>query len=80
MGGHSNQTSQYINIQRNNTSGPYGQASTSQAEPIVGNEPSSQSRQGSFIHDLSSSSLAMLIARDRAVSTLDALVNHLINK
>jgi hypothetical protein len=42
-GGHSDQTSQYINMQRNNTAGPYRQASTAQAEPTVGNEPNSQS-------------------------------------
>jgi hypothetical protein len=34
----------------------------------------------SFLHDLSPSILAKLIARDTAVSTLDALANHLINK
>jgi hypothetical protein len=34
----------------------------------------------SFLLDLSPSSLAKLIARDRAMSTLDALANHLINK
>jgi hypothetical protein len=34
----------------------------------------------SFLHDLSPSSLAKLIARDTAMSTLDALANHLINK
>jgi hypothetical protein len=49
-------------------------------KPTVGNEPSSQSHQGSFLLDISPSSLAKLIARDRAVSTLDALANHLINK
>jgi hypothetical protein len=49
-------------------------------KPTVGNEPSSQSHQGSFLLDLSPSSLAKLIARDRAVSTLDALANHLISE
>jgi hypothetical protein len=34
----------------------------------------------SFLHDLSPSSLAKLIAKDTAMSTLDALANHLINK
>jgi hypothetical protein len=33
-----------------------------------------------FLLDISPSSLAMLIARDKAVSTLNALANHLINK
>jgi hypothetical protein len=47
----------------NNTLGPYRQASTAQAKPTVGNEPSLQRRQGSFLHDLSPSSLAKLIAR-----------------
>jgi hypothetical protein len=46
----------------------------------VGNEPSSQSHQGSFLLDLSPSSLAKIIARDRAMSTLDALANYLIKK
>ena len=34
----------------------------------------------SFLLDLAPSSLAKLIARDTAMSTLDALANHLINK
>jgi hypothetical protein len=34
----------------------------------------------SFLLDFSPSNLAKLIARDRAVSTLDALADHLINK
>jgi hypothetical protein len=34
----------------------------------------------SFLLDLASSSLAKLIARDTAMSTLDALANHLIKK
>jgi hypothetical protein len=34
----------------------------------------------SFLLDLAPSSLAKLIARDTAMSTLDALTNHLINK
>jgi hypothetical protein len=33
----------------------------------------------SFLLDLSPSSLAKLIARDRAMRTLNALTNHLIN-
>jgi hypothetical protein len=32
-------------MHRNNTLGPYCQASTAQAKRIVGNEPNSQSRQ-----------------------------------
>jgi hypothetical protein len=44
IGGRTDQTLQYINMQRNNMSGPYHQASTAQAEPTVGNEPNSQSR------------------------------------
>jgi hypothetical protein len=34
----------------------------------------------SFLLDLAPSSLAKLIARDRAMSTLNALANHLINE
>jgi hypothetical protein len=45
MGGRIDQTLHYINMQRNNTSGPYRQASTAQAKPTAGNEPNSQSHQ-----------------------------------
>jgi hypothetical protein len=67
-------------MQRNNTLGPYHQASTAQAKPTVGNKPNSQAVNESILLDFSPSSLAKLIARDRAVSTLDALANHLINE
>jgi hypothetical protein len=45
IGGHIDQTLQYINMQWNNTLGPSRPASTAQAKLIVGNEPNLQSHQ-----------------------------------
>jgi hypothetical protein len=51
IGGRIDQTLHYINMQRNNTLGPYHQASTAQAKPTVGNEPNLQVINESFLLD-----------------------------